>query len=70
MAITTPELVARRERLLDRWIATTRQGVDALGPSTAAGQRLAESLAFFDFLREEMPAMLARWRERRGDTAR
>jgi DNA-binding transcriptional regulator GbsR (MarR family) len=58
------ELVARRERLLDRWIATTREGVEALGPSTPAGQRLAESLAFFEFLREEMPALLARWRER------
>jgi DNA-binding transcriptional regulator GbsR (MarR family) len=58
------ELVARRERLLDRWIATTREGVDALGPSTPAGQRLAESLGFFEFLREEMPALLARWRER------
>jgi predicted transcriptional regulator len=58
------ELVARRERLLDRWIAATRNGVDALGASTPAGQRLAESLAFFEFLREEMPAMLARWRER------
>ena len=59
------ELVARRERLLDRWIATTREGVEALGPSTPAGQRLVESLAFFEFLREEMPAMLARWRAKR-----
>ena len=60
------ELVARRERLLDRWIATTREGVEALGPSTPAGQRLAESLAFFEFLREEMPAMLARWRAKQS----
>jgi predicted transcriptional regulator len=58
------EMVARRERLLERWIATTREGVAALGPSTPAGQRLAESLEFFEFLREEMPALLARWRER------
>jgi len=27
--------------------------------------RLAESLAFFEFLRAEMPAILARWREQR-----
>jgi len=60
------ELVARRERILDRWIATTREGVDALGPSTPAGQRLAESLAFFEFLRREMPALLARWREQQA----
>ena len=41
------ELVSRRERVLDRWITTTREGIDALGPTTPAGQRLAESLAFF-----------------------
>ncbi len=56
------ELVARREQLLDRWIANTRDGVDALGPATPAGQRLAESLAFFEFLREELHCLLARWR--------
>jgi DNA-binding transcriptional regulator GbsR (MarR family) len=58
------EMVARRERILDRWIAATREGVDALGPATPAGRRLAESLGFFEFLREEMPAMLERWRAR------
>jgi hypothetical protein len=60
------EMVARREQLLDRWITTTRAGVDALGTATPAGQRLAESLAFFEFLRAEMPAMLARWQEQRA----
>lgn len=34
------ELVSRRERVLDRWITTTRDGIDALGPTTPAGQRL------------------------------
>jgi DNA-binding transcriptional regulator GbsR (MarR family) len=60
------ELVARREQILDRWIAHTRAGVDALGPATPAGRRLAESLDFFEFLRGEMSAMLARWRERQA----
>jgi DNA-binding transcriptional regulator GbsR (MarR family) len=59
------ELVARREQLLDRWIASARTGVETLGGATPAGTRLAESLAFFEFLREEMPALLARWREQR-----
>ena len=63
-------VVARRERILDRWIATTREGVDALGADTPAGGRLAESLAFFEFLRQEMPALLARWRERHTATSR
>ena len=63
-------VVARRERILDRWIATTREGVDALGADTPAGGRLAESLAFFEFLRQEMPALLARWREQQAATSR
>jgi DNA-binding transcriptional regulator GbsR (MarR family) len=63
-------VVARRERILDRWIAATREGVDALGADTAAGRRLAESLAFFEFLRQEMPALLARWREQQAATSR
>jgi DNA-binding transcriptional regulator GbsR (MarR family) len=62
------ELVARREQILDRWITATRAGVDALGAATPAGDRLAESLAFFEFLRKEMPALLARWREQRPVT--
>jgi DNA-binding transcriptional regulator GbsR (MarR family) len=65
------ELVVRRERILDRWITTTREGIDALGLATPAGQRLAESLAFFEFLQREMPAMLSRWRDQRaGNTPR
>jgi DNA-binding transcriptional regulator GbsR (MarR family) len=63
------EMVVRRERLLDRWIASTRAGVEALGPSTPAGERLAESLAFFEFLAAEMPAMLVRWRELQASRA-
>lgn len=61
------ELVSRRERLLDRWIATTRDGVEALGPATPAGRRLDESLAFWEFLRDEMRSIIARWRERQGE---
>ena len=60
------EMVARREQVLDKWITTTRAGVEAVGPATDAGQRLAESLAFFEFLQTEMPALLARWRSRRA----
>jgi DNA-binding transcriptional regulator GbsR (MarR family) len=59
------ELVARREQILDRWIAASRAGVEALGTATPAGIRVAESLAFFEFLRTEMPALLVRWRATR-----
>jgi DNA-binding transcriptional regulator GbsR (MarR family) len=60
------ELVVRRERILDRWITTTREGINALGKTTPAGRRLAESLAFFEFLQREMPALLERWREQQA----
>jgi DNA-binding transcriptional regulator GbsR (MarR family) len=63
------DLVSRRERVLDRWIATAREGVEALGPTTPAGQRLAESLAFFEFLRDELQSIVARWQERRAEHA-
>jgi predicted transcriptional regulator len=65
------EMIVRRERLLELWAATARTGVDALGAATPAGRRVVESLAFFEFLQAEMPALLDRWRERRDDlTAR
>ncbi|MGZ4178366.1 MAG: GbsR/MarR family transcriptional regulator [Solirubrobacteraceae bacterium] len=60
------EMVARREQILDRWITTMGQGLDAVGAATAAGGRLHESLAFFEFLRREMPALLERWREQQA----
>ena len=60
------EAIVRRERLLDVWSRAVREGVDALGPDTPAGARLAETLAFFEFLQAEMPALLERWRARRA----
>lgn len=60
------EVVARREQILDRWIASMREGIDALGARTPAGERLSESLEFLEFLRREMPAMLERWRRQKG----
>jgi DNA-binding transcriptional regulator GbsR (MarR family) len=60
------EAIVRRERLLDLWARAVRDGVAALGPDTPAGARLAETLAFFEFLQAEMPALLERWRARRG----
>ena len=58
------EAILQREQLLTRWERALNEGVDALGADTPAGQRLENSVAFFEFLQEEMPAMLARWRAR------
>ncbi len=60
------EIVARRERLLERWQASAREGLEALGPASPAGMRLTEAFAFFDFLRSEMPTLLERWRDQRA----
>jgi hypothetical protein len=38
-----------------------REGADALGASSPAGERLAESAMFFDFVSKELPDMLSRW---------
>jgi predicted transcriptional regulator len=60
------EASLRREPLLTRWERAMRDGMAALGPDSPAGKRMAESVAFFEFLQEELPAVLARWRARRG----
>jgi hypothetical protein len=60
------EAAIRRERLMIRWEDSIREGVDVLGPDTPAGRRLAETLAFFEFLQEEIPAVLKRWREHKA----
>ncbi|MFG2696121.1 GbsR/MarR family transcriptional regulator [Kitasatospora sp. NPDC048407] len=58
------EATANRDRTLSRFDSSLAEGVDALGPDTPAGQRLAESLEFFAFLRVEIQQMLQRWRDR------
>jgi DNA-binding transcriptional regulator GbsR (MarR family) len=60
------EAVVRREALLGRWERAVREGVEAVGPDSPAGERLGETAEFFAFLQREMPALLERWRDRRS----
>jgi DNA-binding transcriptional ArsR family regulator len=60
------EATLRREPMFARWQASLRDGIDLVGADTPAGERLSETLAFFDFVQEETPAMLERWRARRA----
>ena len=60
------EATLRREPMFARWQASLREGIDLVGADTPAGERLSETLAFFDFVQEETPAMLERWRARRA----
>jgi DNA-binding transcriptional regulator GbsR (MarR family) len=57
------EAIARREQVLARWERSLREGIEVLGRDTAAGSRMAETLAFFEFLQKELPPLLKKWRE-------
>jgi len=56
------ETLTRRDQVLTRWESTMREGVKILGPDTPAGQRVSETADFFDFVQQELPRMLERWR--------
>jgi DNA-binding transcriptional regulator GbsR (MarR family) len=60
------EMSVRQDQVLTRWISAARDGVEVLGQRTPAGKRVADSLDFFVFLEQEMPALLDRWRARRS----
>jgi DNA-binding transcriptional regulator GbsR (MarR family) len=60
------EVISIRDRLLARWTGVLREGVDVLGANTPAGQRVAESVRFFEFVSTELPSVIARWLERRS----
>lgn len=60
------EAIAHRDELLGRWERTLIDGVEALGPDSNAGKRLEETRRFFEFLRQELPVLLAKWREQRS----
>ncbi|MFG3550911.1 GbsR/MarR family transcriptional regulator [Streptomyces sp. NPDC047725] len=59
------EALTNREAVLKRWEAALREGVASLGAGTPAGRRMAETLAFFEFVDDEIAAMMERWREHR-----
>ncbi|MGW2562052.1 GbsR/MarR family transcriptional regulator [Streptomyces sp. NPDC001514] len=59
------EALTNRDAIIKRWSDALREGVASLGPDTPAGRRLAETLAFFDFLQDELVDMMERWQVRR-----
>jgi DNA-binding transcriptional regulator GbsR (MarR family) len=60
------EVIDRRLMAITRWGDHLAEGIAAVGKDTAAGARLADMVAFFDFMRAEMPTFLRRWHEQRG----
>jgi len=59
------EAMARRDRVLSRCERSLREGIELLGRNSGAGARMADTLAFFEFIQAELPALLAKWRKRR-----
>lgn len=57
------EVYANRDRQLDQWATMMGDGAAVVGPGTKAGARLTQSGQFFEFLREEIPNLMKRWRE-------
>jgi DNA-binding transcriptional regulator GbsR (MarR family) len=65
------DLLRMRDQVMSRWAALVREGIDLVGPDTAAGARMAEQAAFLEFASREMADLLTRWEkyqaeERRG----
>ena len=58
------EVIGIRDRLMARWTGVLREGVEVLGADTPAGQRVADSVRFFEFVSVELPSVIGRWRER------
>jgi DNA-binding transcriptional regulator GbsR (MarR family) len=59
------EALTNREAVLKRWEGALREGVTSLGADTPAGRRMAETLAFFEFIEAELVEMMERWRVHR-----
>src|SRR5215470_1065336 len=63
------EVIAMRDRLMERWTTVLREGIDLLGEDTPAGARMADSVRYFEFVTAELPLVAARWQEREAKSA-
>ena len=54
--------------MLLRWQEDLREGIEAIGADTPAGRRLEETRRFYQFIHEETPRLLERWREVRSQS--
>jgi DNA-binding transcriptional regulator GbsR (MarR family) len=55
------EVIRLRDRLMARWTAVLREGIELLGADTPAGLRMTESVQYFEFVSAELPQVIARW---------
>ena len=64
------EAYANRDKQLEQWAQAMAEGVAAVGPDTRAGWRLETSRRFFEFLREQIPELMRKWREYQANPPR
>lgn len=57
-------IIMQREPLLKRYEDVLADGIRQIGP-TRGSRRLAETLDYMTFLREELPKTMEKWQERR-----
>jgi DNA-binding transcriptional regulator GbsR (MarR family) len=57
------ETYAHREKQMDEWAQAMAEGAAAVGLDTKAGWRLDMSRQFFEFLRDQLPELMKKWRE-------
>ena len=63
------DLLRMRDQVMSRWGALVREGIDLVGPDTAAGARMAEQAEFLEFAAREMAGLLTRWEKYRAERA-
>ena len=63
------DLLRMRDQVMSRWAALVREGIDLVGPDTAAGARMTEQAAFLEFAAREMADLLTRWEKYRAERA-
>lgn len=56
------EVYGNRDKQFDAWANVLLDGVAAVGPETRAGQRLEQTRRFVQFLRDQMPLLMEKWR--------
>lgn len=60
------ELSADPSGIYDALADAMTDGVSAVGPTSAAGRRMADTRDFFEYLKVQMPLLVERWHATRG----
>jgi DNA-binding transcriptional regulator GbsR (MarR family) len=61
------EAIVNRDEVILRWQKSAKEGIEVLGADTPAGRRMADSLAFFEFIHEELNEMVAKWQKAKAE---